>query len=82
MKYIFTIYILFSFFFTNAQKSYFNPTANNKEVHSTRVTPFSIANNERNKQFIVDHNITIVFETKNQLIINAEFGLMTSAEKS
>ena len=82
MKYILTIYILFSFFFTNAQKSYFNPTANNKEVHSTRVTPFSIANNERNKQFIVDHNITIVFETKNQLIINAEFGLMTSAEKS
>lgn len=66
----------------NAQKSYFKPAAHSKEVNSNRVTPFSIANNERNKQFIADNDITVVFETKNQLIINAEYGLMISSEKS
>jgi subtilisin family serine protease len=82
MKYLFTLYILFGIFVTNAQKSYFNPTVNNNDINPTRVTPFSIANNEKNKQFIATNNITVVFETKNQLIINTEIGLMTTAEKS
>ena len=54
----------------------------NATIENPRVTPFAIANNENNKAFISAHQIPIIFENNNFIIINTEMNLMTVAENS
>ena len=83
MKYLLTLFILTSFLYSNAQKSFFNPTFNKKNsIELSRVTPFSIANNEVNRQFIAEHRIPIIYQSRNFIIINAEYSFMDASEKS
>lgn len=83
MKYLLTLFILSSFLYSNAQKSFFNPTFNKKNsIELSRVTPFSIANNEVNRQFIAQHRIPIIYQSRNFIIINTEYSFMDASERS
>ena len=81
MKNLLTLLILSSFFYSNAQKSFFKPTLNRTNELS-RVVPFSLTNNEINKQFVAENNIRIVYESQKIIIINTELGSMKSAEEA
>ena len=63
--------------------SFFHPKlVKNATIENSRVTPFAIANNENNKAFIFAHQIPIIFENNNFIIINSEMNLMSVAENS
>ena len=83
MKYLFILFFLTSIYYSNAQKSFFHPKlVKNAAIENSRVTPFAIANNENNKAFISAHQIPIIFENNNFIIINTEMNLMSVAENS
>ena len=83
MKYLFILFFLTSIYYSNAQKSFFHPKlVKNAAIENSRVTPFAIANNENNKAFISAHQIPIIFENNNFIIINSEMNLMSVAENS
>ena len=83
MKYLFILFFLTSIYYSNAQKSFFHPKlVKNAAIENSRVTPFAIANKENNKAFISAHQIPIIFENNNFIIINSEMNLMSVAENS